>query len=181
MWFIEDPWPPVLILAVVALVFGLAWNATHRSLYFLSALGCVALGLVVLVVEEMVVTEAEEVEAQVYALAEAVTRGEHEKVLDFLSKDAGSLRAQIGSHMEDIQVEDNLRITDLQVAHESGSSQAKSHFRANGSVTWKKSFTDNIATRWNLTWEKNQGTWKIIQVERLHPIKDEVIGTWSDL
>jgi hypothetical protein len=181
MWFTEDPWPPVLILAVLALVFGLAWHANQRPRHLLLAIGCAGLGLVVLIVEEMIVTEAEEVEAQVYALAEAVTREDYEKVLDFLSAEAGPLRAEVGSVIQDVEVEDNLRITDLRVSHKSGSDTAESHFRANGSVTWRKSFTSNVTTRWNLTWRKAEGAWKIIQIERLDPIKGEVIDTWSHL
>jgi hypothetical protein len=180
MWFIEDPWPPILILAVIAMVFGFAWNANHRGLYFLSALGCVALGFVVLVVEELIITESEEVEAEVYALAEAVTKGEQEQVLDFFAGDAGRLRAAIASRMDDIQVEDNLRITGLQVEMQNNGTEAQSDFRANGTVTLKNMGSYNGPTRWNLTWEKNEGTWKIIQVEQLDPIKGHVISTWSN-
>ena len=179
-WFTEDPWPPVLILAVMALVFGLAWNATRRGVFFLAAVGAVFLGLAVFIGEEMIVTESERVEEQVLALADAVRRGENEKVPAFFASSADDLRKEIAAHVEDVQFED-LRITDLAVTLEPGGTQAQSHFRANGSGTWKKTLSSNFSTRWNLTWRNEGGTWKVVQVERLDPIKGEVIGTWSQL
>lgn len=179
MWFIDDPWPPVLILALLAVVFGLAWNSNRRGWYLLSALACVGLAFVVLVVEEMIITEAEEVEARVHELADLVSREDYEKVLDFLAGDAKDLRAEIGSHIQDVEIEDNLRITDVRVTYEPDTGKAVSHFRANGTVTWRKSLTQQVSTRWNLTWKKADGAWKIIQIDRLDPIKGEIIDTWS--
>jgi hypothetical protein len=83
--------------------------------------------------------------------------------------------------MVDVQVQDDLRITALEVTLEPGGKQARSHFRANGTVTWTKTLTHTGPTRWNLTWQKAGETWKVIQVERLDPIKGEVISTWGDL
>ncbi len=129
MWFTEDPWPPVLILALAALVFGLAWKFNRRHLYLLSALGCMGLGLAVLIVEEMIVTPTEEVEARVNELVDAVTKGENAKVLDFLAGDTNGLREAIRSQLENIQVQD-MRITGLQVTLEPAGDKAESNFRA---------------------------------------------------
>lgn len=180
MWFTEDPWPPVMVLVVLAVVFGLAWNATRRGRYILLALGLVVLAFGVLVVEELVVTQAEEVEARVLALADDVVRGDVEKVLGYFSDEAQSVKSAIGSRLEDVQVEEDLRITDLQVTMDSAGTQAESHFRANGRVSYR-SWTSNTSTRWNLTWQKEGTSWKILKVERLDPIEGEVINTWSGL
>ncbi len=180
MWFTEDPWPPVLILGVIAIVFGLAWNATRRGKFFLMAGGTVFLALGVLIGEEMVVTDSERVEDRVLKLADAVRRSESEKVLTFFADDADDLRKHIAGHLDDVKFED-LHIADLKVEVEPGGTQAKSEFRANGSGTWRGTLSTNFATRWRLTWQNESGTWKVIQIERLDPIKGHVIGTWSGM
>jgi hypothetical protein len=179
MWFTEDPWPPLLILALLAIVFGIAWNATRRGLYFLITAGLVALGLLVFLAEEVIQTESERVEAQVHALAEAVEKGDAERVLAFISKEAPGLRELIGSRIQDVDVDEGLRITDLQVTRDGPGGKAKSHFRANGSGTWRKTLSHTFTTRWNLTWQKEGETWRVIQVEQLDPIKGDVINEWK--
>ncbi len=179
IWFTEDPWPPILILALLAIVYGIAWNATHRGLYLLTTIGLIGLGFVVLIAEELIETESEKVEAQVHALADAVKEGDPETVIAFISTEAGGLRQLIGSRIQDVDVADDLRITDLQVTLESSAEKAKSHFRANGTGTLKQSFSHNFTTRWNLTWQKERETWKVIQIDQLDPIKGDVINEWS--
>ena len=180
MWFTEDPWPPVLILGVIAVVFGLAWNATRRGKFLLLAVGTVLLALAVFVGEEMYETESERVEDRVLKLAAAVRRSETETVLTFFAADADNLRNQIAGHLGNVKFED-LHISDIRVKLEPGETEAHSDFRANGMATWRETFSSNFATRWNLTWLNEGGTWKVSQIERMDPIKGDVIGTWSGL
>lgn len=180
MWFTEDPWPPLLILSLFAIVFGIAWNATRRGLYLLITIGLVALGGLVFIVEELIQTESERVEERVYALAEAVKEGTPEKVVEYISSEAKSLREYIRGRMEDVDVDEDLRITDLQVTLDEAG-KAKSHFRANGTGTWKKTLSHAFTTRWNLTWKKEGETWRVIQIEQLDPIKGDVINEWKSL
>ncbi len=180
MWFTEDPWPPVLILAVFAVVFGLAWNATRRKVFLLLAAGMLFLGFAVFVGEEMIETESEKVQSRVLALADAVRHGEKEQVQGYFAADAQSLRQQVAAHVDDIQFEE-LRITGLKVEVNPEGTQAQSDFHANGSGTFRKTLSSNFATRWNLTWQKEAGVWKVVQIERLDPIQGNVIGTWSGM
>ena len=180
MWFTEDPWPPVMVLGVVAVVFGIAWHATRRGMYFLAAAGSVLLMLVVLIAEEMIVTDAEQVEARVLALTDDVVKGDIEKVLSYISDDAGGLKSDVESRLEHVKIDEGLRITDLAVTMQPGGLQAKSHFRANGAGSYK-SLSHNFATRWNLTWQKEAGTWKLIKIEQLEPINGDVLDTWPGI
>lgn len=180
-WFTEDPWPAVMILAVLGLVFGIAWYSTRRGVHFLLAIGMVVLGLVVLLAEQMIVTEAEDVEARVLELGDAVVEGNPETVMGFFGAGTESLQSTINTNLKIVDVREGLRITDLEVTLEPGASEAESHFRANGEVLVRKSMTYTSATRWNLTWKKEDGTWKITEIQRLEPIKGEVIDTWGGL
>ncbi len=178
MWFTEDPWPPVLILIVLAVVMGIAWNATRRGKYILFGFGAVVMGLGVLVVEDMIITPGEELEAQVLALADAVKRGDTPTVLEFFKSEA--LKSTVGSQLENITIEGDLPITDLEVQVDDKAITAVSHFRANTSARWKKAPPVSGPSRWNLYWERTATQpWKIHKIERLDPIKGNVINTWS--
>jgi hypothetical protein len=181
MWFTEDPWPPLMILALLAIVFGIAWNATHRGLYLFITAGLIALGGLVFIVEELIETKSEQVEARVYALANAVVDGDPAKVISFISPEAKGLREEIGSGMEEVDVDEGLRITDVEVTMDDSATQAKTHFRANGMGTLRKTFSHAFTTRWNVTWKKEGETWRIVQIEQLELYKDEVINEWKGL
>lgn len=181
MWFTEDPWPPIIVLAVLALVFGIAWNATRRGVYFVTAIGMLVLGVIVLIVEDSIVTESEEVEARVLALGDAVVDGNPKTVSSFFAAGTEDLQSTITNNLKIVDVRPGLRITDMEITHEPGTSQAQSHFRANGEVLVRSSITYTSPTRWNLSWKKEDGTWKVAQIQRLEPIKGDVISTWGDL
>ncbi|MCA9070509.1 MAG: hypothetical protein KDA84_16370, partial [Planctomycetaceae bacterium] len=125
MWFTEDPWPPLMILAVLAIVFGIAWNATRRGMYFVLAFGMVAAGVLVLIAEEMIVTESEEVEARVSALGDAVVDGTPEPILSFFAKGTEGLQSTIANNLKIVDVRPGLRITDMEIQHEPGTNKAE--------------------------------------------------------
>jgi hypothetical protein len=53
-------------------------------------------------------------------------------------------------------------------------SRAVSLFRANGVVAVKGlGAQQQMASRWQVTWQKEGNDWKIVEVVRLHPYKDE--------
>ncbi len=68
----------------------------------------------------------------------------------------------------------NLRITDVSVEMLSQGSRARCHFRANGRFE-VIGFGDigHQATRWELTWQREGGAWKVIRIRRLNPITGE--------
>ena len=116
MWFTEDPWPPILMLALCAIVFGIAWNATRRGLYLLVTLGIVGLAGLVFVVEQLILTEGEQVEAQVHELAAAVVEGDSRLVISFIATDAKGLRELIASRIEDVDIDEAMPMTATAVA-----------------------------------------------------------------
>jgi hypothetical protein len=132
MWFTETPWPPIVILSVIAAVCYGLWHTGGRSIFFSVAVGCLLLAVGVYVGEKMIVTDAEKVEALVYELADAVEADDAEKALAHISHNAEAERGLVKTGIDLIDVEGNLRITDLQVELFSENSRARSHFRANG-------------------------------------------------
>ena len=174
MWFTETPWPPILICSVIAILFAVVWYAKQRAVFLLGVPVMLVCGVAIYFVEQSIVTEAELVEAAVLDLAETVERGDTEETLSFISANATALRLVIGTALTLVTVEDDLRITDLNVTMMAQNSRAKSHFRANGSFTHRSlGATSNRPTRWELTWQREGGEWKIVKVDMLDPITGE--------
>jgi hypothetical protein len=174
MWLTETAWPPIIgCLAAAAVLFAL-WNTSHRTGYLIGTI--VALGLcpVIGVVEKLIVTDAEQVEAAVFDLADAVEKEDAERALAHISNHATAERGLVAAGLGMIEVDGRLRITDLQVEVVSSGSRANSHFRANGTVRERSSHHEShVASRWRLTWQREAGEWKIVTIERLRLIGDQ--------
>ena len=174
MWFTETPWPPILILAVIAAGFGAAFISTQRARLILPILVLAVLAIGIYVIEEQIVTERERVETSIHEVAAAFERQDMNGTLAYFSEQALLLRAIAANAVLGVQVQDDLRITDVSVELSNSESRAKSHFRANGSFS-VMGFGDvgHQPTRWNVDWQKEGGEWRIVNVQRLDPINGE--------
>ncbi|MGC1273627.1 MAG: nuclear transport factor 2 family protein [Planctomycetaceae bacterium] len=179
MWLTETPWPPAIVLLVAVVVLGLVWRRNGRTLFLALAAGCLLLIPIVFLVEEAIVTPAEEVEQQIYAIRDAVIRDDVKATLDFLSSTAVREKALVATAMAVGHVQPDARITDVSIDVKGGGTVATSHFRANGVFTGNGvlvSGDHRFPTRWRATWRKEAGRWKIFALERLDPITGEPIG-----
>ncbi|HTI51578.1 MAG TPA: hypothetical protein VL475_11525 [Planctomycetaceae bacterium] len=178
MWFTENPWPPIVILGIVAVALGAAWLSQKRGIWLVGAvlalIGCV----VVFQVERTIVTEGERVEANVHALVNAFQKKDHPATLAFFSRQAPQWRTTAEQALNDVVVEDDLDVKDMSVRIFSEGSQAVSQFRANGTVEYK-GFRAYHPSRWELRWQKEGTDWKIVDVIRLSPFKDERLGIFE--
>jgi len=179
MWLTETPWPAVVVLLVAAIAFAFLWSRSGRRAFAVAAAVCLLLAPVAYVVEESIVTPAEEVEMKVHALRDAVVAGEVEKVLSFISPTDEVDRARVTLAMNLADVKDDLRITDLSVVTLGEDTQAVSHFRANGTVVPQGFGDQHIPTRWEVSWRKEAGDLKVYKIVRLNPINGEPIGLTS--
>ena len=197
MWFTETPWPPIFILAIGAAVLAAVFAATQRSMYLA---GIVVLGIIaggVYFVEQRIVTEAERVEAAIYGVTDAFQQRDVSKTVSYFSQNATipqdavppffqafarnlTLPVIVERAVSNVQVQDDLRITDISVETSNNDSRAKSHFRANGSF-----FVAGVGdvgrqpTRWEFRWQKEANEWRVVNVQRLDPITGEPIGIYD--
>ena len=84
-YLIEDPTYPLTILALAALVCLVTLQVTQQGKFLIWAVGLLGVGGVLFLVERLVVTEAERVEAVVYELADAVSHSNVEAVEKLLA------------------------------------------------------------------------------------------------
>ena len=172
-WFTETPWPPIIILAIVAVVCLAAWASQKRGSWLVAGLLAVVAAVAVFLIERSVVTEAERVEQSVNALADAFQRKDREGTLSFFSLQAPELRAQVAQALDWVDMPNGIDIKDTRVRTSNENTRAVSHFRANGVVSFRGLGSSHAASRWEVTWQKEAAQWKIIDVQRLNPYKDE--------
>lgn len=177
MWFIETPWPPIVIFSVIAAGFGAALVTTQRARYGIGVLAMAVASLVTYVVEENIVTERERVEQAVIGIADAFQDQDVRRTLSFISRRTPEYSYYAGLAVQHVEVDGELRITDLSVDLKTG--RAKSHFRANGTfIVSQYGNVGHYPTRWEVLWQKEGDEWKIIGVEQLDPITGEPIDEY---
>lgn len=171
MWFTETPWPPIVLCGVAAAILLAAWYQNRRGGLLIAAIAMLPLAAGIFFLERAYVSEAERIEANVYGLTTAFQQGDSEKTLDFLAADAQLERELVAKAIGLVEVQNDLRITDLRVRMMSADSRAVSHFRANATVKYL-GHEDRARTRWELTWQRIGGDWKVIHIRRLKLLED---------
>jgi hypothetical protein len=113
-------------------------------------------------------------------MAAAFEARDAQGLLSHISAREASLQALVSGAFKLITHVEGLHITDVSVDVLAAGSRARSHLRANGRFT-AAGYGDigHQPTRWELTWQKEAGDWKLIKVTRLNPISGEAIESLS--
>jgi hypothetical protein len=173
MWFTENPWPPIFLLGLVALCLFVAWIPQKRGIWLAGSLAALLGCGAVYVGEQAVVTDGEKVEAKIRKLVSDFQEKNREAVLGAFSKQAVKWRETAEKALAEVDIEKDLVVKDMSVELFNEKSQAVARFRANGTVSHKKGISAYHPSRWELRWQKEGNDWKIVEVVRLHPFKDE--------
>jgi len=173
---------PLAILSGAVAVVAAAWAVFSGKAKLLAVAGVALLiGAGAFAAERAIVTEAEKVEALLLDLADAAVAGDVETVLAALSPKADVSQSLVRMGLMLIEIDDDLRISDRQTEVTANATQARTRFRANGTVRMQKmgSASSRIATLWELIWRKEAGDWKIVEIRRLNPITEQPIDLLS--
>lgn len=182
MWFTETPWPPIIGLTVVGVLLFLGW-LSQRKLVFLGGVAlCVVLCGIVFVVERQIVTEREHVEQTLLDFAEAFQRdsmqqgllnlvlgGPEPESLRFISASADGMKRMAVAAMNLVDLPEPVRISDVRTNMSNNDSRAIMQFRASATVK-AAGYAEAVhqPTRWELTWQREKGEWKIVRATRLN-------------
>lgn len=172
-WFTENPWPLVVLLGIGGGILLAAWSSSRRKVWLAASLSAVGAAVAVYFVERAIVTDRERVEQNVLDLTAAFQRHDRDKTLSFFSLQAPEWRNIVELALERVAVKDDLSVKDMSVRLSNENTRAVSHFRANGTVSYEGNSLGHQPSRWELTWQKEAGDWKIVEVKRLNTIKDE--------
>lgn len=175
MWFTENPWPPVLICCALSAAALATWFSRRETKWLTLGLGGLLLAAGFWWLERQIVTDRERVEQLVVTLVDEFQRKDREAVIAHFSPQAPEWRVLVGKALDLVEIKD-VKVRDLSVRMTSNNAQAVSHFRANGTVIFAGNASGYQPSRWELTWRRERGEWKVIDVVRLNPLRDERLG-----
>lgn len=182
MWFTETAWPPVIGLCVIGVLLFLSWLSQRKTAFLAGVALCIALGGFVLVVEQQIVTERERVEQRLLEFAAAFQRdsmqqgvvnllvpGPERVSLSYISASADRTRQMAAAALNFVDLPEEVRISDVRTTMSNNDSRAITQFRASATVR-AGGYADGVRhpTRWELTWQREKGDWKILRATRLH-------------
>ncbi|MGE0537821.1 MAG: hypothetical protein AB7O68_22845 [Pirellulales bacterium] len=129
--FVENPVFWIAITLLVEAILAIVLVRTGRGAILAVMLGVLLLGAAGLLLEQMVITEREEVEAAFDDIADALERNDLPGVLARLAPEAASLRTEASSRMPRVEI-DEARIRDLKVTfnHRANPPTARADFKA---------------------------------------------------
>lgn len=173
-WFTESAWPPIMILATGAVAGVAMFFTTQRVKYLLAVLPLIIFGPMIYAYERRTITERERVEAAVIGVVRAFEHEDRAGTLAFFSARHHELRRMANDTMDLVQPAGAFSVTDMSVTMLSRDSRALSRFRVTGPIKVLE-FGDvgTRPSRWELTWQKEGGDWKIIDLQRLDPVSGE--------
>jgi len=187
MWFTETPWPPAVLCACLCTMAVVVWQQRKRRRFLYGAVLFAVLGALAFVVDAWVVTSAERVEEAVYALIAAVRDDSRQfdlksplpsdrdiKTLQFISTHAIAIRSLVRRGLQLVRIDDEPRVSDVQITMKANGSRAIAHFRVN--ATFSSSLVTAPTykpTRWELTWQPEGNEWRVVRVQRLNFITGE--------
>ena len=174
MWFTEDPWPPVFICGVAALVLFWWWWTTSQKALLTGAIAAVVLAGVIFVVEDLIVTDSGARRAGCCRYRECVSRKRSEPhVESFFAR--GHRRAGTGRRGNQYRrYRRQLTITDTSVALLDSGQRATIRFRANATATYPNQH-ERRPTRWEFEFARQGDEWKVTRIRRMNVVKDEYL------
>lgn len=176
MWFTENPWPPIIISALIALVFLGMWNSNRRNLHLMLALGFGLLCVLIYPLERSIVTEGERLQQRVEQLC--FDFRDKKDVMPYISDSRPDLKELFADAAQMVTIQSDLRLSDFETRFLEQGKRATVHFRANATVNVSNMGDVGYQpARLILTLENEKGVWRIIEVERLNPINGQRMGT----
>ncbi len=187
MWFTETAWPPIIILCVIGVLLFLGWMSQRRLGYLAGVFACLGLCGVVWFVEQQIITERELVEQRLRDFTTTVQReslqrgvanlllgGPEPETFTFISASAKDVRELVRQALDMVDIQDDVRISDVRTTLTNNQSRAVTQFRATASVS--VAAYGNVGrqpTRWELIWQRENGVWKVVQATRLNFMSGE--------
>ena len=177
MWLTENPWPPMIIAAIVALIYLGMWNSNRRGLHLVLALFFALLCGLIYPLERLIVTEGERLQQQVRQLC--FDFRDKKDVIHYVSDSRPDFKKLFEEAQAMIAVQKDLRLSDFETRMSDDGTRGTVHFRANATVVVFGNEVGYQPARLILTLLREKGEWKIIDIERLNPLNGQRMETLS--
>lgn len=179
MWFTEDAWSPILLCTVVAAIFFIAFMTTQRARFLIALPLLLLAALTIYFVEIAIVTDTEQVENNLRDLVStfveesrqfgvgSIEKPEQVRCQSFFAENNTVDRTRVVAALMFVQVEGDIRVTDVTIQLTNRDTMAVTRFRANATFS-AGSNTGHHPSRWEMTWQKQAGEWKITRTRMLN-------------
>ncbi|REK05502.1 MAG: hypothetical protein DWQ37_23590 [Planctomycetota bacterium] len=167
--FAESPWPAIALCVAIELVFGFIFVRTGRALAVVGMVLALAGTVALVVVEQIVVTETEEVEDTLHGIAEALDANDTAAVLAAFAPEC-TQRGRVESELGDVTVNSatvggdlEVRINQLTIPP-----SATAYFTGRINAQVKRGGTlpyENYIRKFKVTFERRGPRWLIANVE----------------
>jgi hypothetical protein len=147
----------------------------------MAAGACVLLAAGAIVADWLVVTDREQIEANITGVVRSFEAGDLENTLSYFSRQAACERALVQFALQVVTVTEPLSLKDYQVELHNENSLAISTFRVNGRVHIRGQPAGYHPSQWRATWRKEAGEWRILRIQELDPIRGEPIDRLKGL
>ena len=180
MNFSESYWPGIALCGIFAMLFLMIWNVTQKRRFMYASYACIAVSPLFVLFDRAQVTEREKIEQAVVSMTNHFRLGEIDRVVSWVSPDHKEVEAAIRGASKLVSVKSDIRLTDMRVELLADNSIGKIDFRANTELAVNGAGdVGRHPTRWLLTWHKEGGEWKLVQIERKNPLTGEIVGVFD--
>lgn len=176
MWFTENAWQPMLLFTLLAMIAGMVWYRRLQSRYLIAMVCCLVMVAATWVIERSVVTARERVHDSVVGIVTAFQQRDLDLTVSYVSNQAEDLKTLIGTAHNLVEVKDDMRLTAIETELLNQNTRAKSKFRVNATIkALHGDYTGYQPTHWEMTWQLEEGEWRMINLLKLDPITGNVI------
>ncbi|NQV24367.1 MAG: nuclear transport factor 2 family protein [Rhodopirellula sp.] len=184
MWFTEDAWSPIILCTVIAAIFFIAFMTTQRARFLLALPLLLLVAITIYFVEIAVVTDSEQVEKNLLDLVNTFVEESHQfgvgsattpeqaRCQSFFAESNTVDRTRVVAALMFVQVEGDIRVTDVKIQLTNKDTMAVTHFRANATFA-AGSQSGHHPSRWEMTWQKQAGEWKITRTKMLNVVNGQ--------
>jgi len=184
MWFTEDAWSPIILCTVIAAIFFIAFMTTQRARFLIALPLLLLAAITVYFVEIAIVTDGEQVEKNLHDLVDTFVEESHQfgsdssvipeqaRCQSFFAETNTVDRTRVVAALMFVQVEGNIRVTDVKIQLTNQDTMALTHFRANATFS-AGSNSGHHPSRWEMTWQKQAGEWKITRTKMLNVVNGQ--------
>lgn len=181
MWFTEDAWSPIIACVLVGAGFFAISVMTQRPKLLAGVAVMLVAAVAIFFIEQAIVTDTEQVESQLTDLVDTFVRESQEEpknkqpqCIRYFSERNDRDKARIAAAVALVRVSD-VRVTDVRIKVTNQSTRAVTQFRANGTVRIGTE-GGHYPTRWELSWQKEAGEWRVTTTRMLNAMNDTEIA-----
>lgn len=176
-WITENPWPGILGIAGVGLVLLIVGTGRTKA----ASLICLLLAIALYVVESMIVTTGEQLEANLNEMLDGFRYRDINLIASHLSANAQGLKETANEGLQLVEVSRSFHIKDVDTKISEDGKSAWVELRGNGLLTVRINNTPyHTATRWKTLWKQQvDGAWKLVEVHRLNPVNGDEMGIFT--